>query len=36
MKINRVWGWIMVIMGLGAVLSGLLPPLFHISGGPHP
>jgi hypothetical protein len=35
MKINRVWGWIMVILGLGAVLSGLLPPLFHLSGGHH-
>ena len=26
MKINRLWGWLMVIMGL---LSGLFPSLFH-------
>jgi hypothetical protein len=29
MKINRLWGWVMVSMGLGSVLAGLfLPPFF--------
>ena len=29
MKINRLWGWVMVIMGLLSVLSALFPSLLH-------
>ena len=29
MKVNRLWGWLMVIMGMGAILSVLFPSLFH-------
>ena len=29
MKINRTWGWVMVLLGLGMVLQGLLLPLLY-------
>jgi hypothetical protein len=28
MKINRLWGWVMVILGLLSVLAGLFPSVF--------
>ena len=29
MRIHRIWGWVMVIIGLVAVVQGLFPPVFH-------
>jgi hypothetical protein len=29
MKINRIWGWIMVLMGAASILSGLFLPLLY-------
>ena len=29
MKINRLWGWIMVLMGLGLIAQGLVLPLIY-------
>jgi hypothetical protein len=29
LKINRIWGWIMVILGLGLVVQGLFLPLLY-------
>ena len=29
MKVNRAWGWVMVLLGLGMVLQGLFQPLLY-------